>query len=166
MYATPAHDPRCREQLATAVAALYRRARSILGEQPEATPDYTTNWLYDVLTLGIGEASAETMATMAAYQIVRDLMDPAEVASSAWWGTPLGRAIVWWVGWPASPSQSVVVVPQRIVCHVLGVTRQRAAQMGVVWSDELTAQLRRRWPEIQQRTTSAATLALVKAFGA
>lgn len=167
-YATPADDPGCREQIAEAVFRLYRRASSILGDQCEATPDYTTTYLHGLLseTLTGDDVDTAALATMAAYQIVKDLVDPGEVAEPGWWGTPLGRAVCWWVGWPGNPKASVQIVPASVVRHVLGFTRQAAFQRGDIYSDELQRALRERWPAMQRRKpASPAALTLVKAFG-
>lgn len=158
-FETPAHDPSCDEQLRIAVADLYRRASSILGEQCEATPEHTSTWLGITLRGEDGSTyDGESLAVMCAYQVVKDLVDRADTDNPEWWGTPLGRTVTWWVGWPGDPKQSVKIVPPPVVRHVLGITRQAAFQRGDMYSDELRRALRERWPSIQM----ARRLALVK----
>lgn len=139
---TPAHTEECAEQIRAAVAALYRRATSILGAQLEGTPGFSADYLIEALR-GNDVEAPESMAQLAAVQIVHDLLDTAATADPAFWGTALGRAIVWHVGWPG--THEVKIVPISVSCRVLGVTRQAAHQWGDTWSDGLRARLRERW---------------------
>lgn len=157
-YPTPAHTDECAAQIRGAVDRLYRRASNVLGAQVEATPEYTADYLTQCLRERDPDAP-ESMAQLAAVQIVHDVLDKSTSEVSAFWGTALGRAIVWHVGWPG--THEIKIVPASVVMFVLGVTRQRAHQLGPLYSDDLRGRLREQWSEIQTRK-SRNHLALVK----
>ena len=117
---TPCHLPGVRQEIHEAVRRLHGRARHVFGRQPEATVAGTTDWYVQELTCAGDAPGAELneRARAAAREIVTDLVDCPDFA---WWGTQLGRAVAWWIGYRPNEEQ----VPREAVAEILGVSRQR-----------------------------------------
>jgi hypothetical protein len=151
IYPTPAHDPAVYEQIYAAVARLYDRARIVFGKQCEATVSGVSFWYVDCLRGKPQDPawSAETIAQAGihgAREIVQSLVDHPDFA---WWGTPLGRAVAWHIGYTKEQ------VPREVVATILDVSRQRIHQLVVrkieqggnqpFLAEEVRALLRHKW---------------------
>lgn len=125
-YLTPAFVPAVEHQLRIAVDELYRRARSILGDQCEATPAGVTRFYLGELRMtnaDTGPGDLGQRARQAAVEIARDLV----TTDFAWWGTPLGRACAWHIGYLHGSDTAVNAlrpVPREAVAAIWGISRQ------------------------------------------
>src|SRR5882757_3578001 len=146
-YPTPAHHPLVREEIGNAVTRFYGRALVVLGPQHEATPSYIKNWYAEELLSPV-VADAKRVAQ----EIHKMLVDSPDFD---WWGTHLGRACAWHIGY------GHVLVPREAVAAILGVTRQWVHQLserkknsgmaGTFGCLEVRDLLRDRWDRIQDR---------------
>lgn len=139
-YPTPAHDPAVEGQLLAYLTDLKRRAEGAFGPTWEA-PDpqaVASDYVFQL------QRDSDP------HQGVADLMNvlDARSLSDRWfWGTPLGRAMAWHIGY------YVPEVPPQVVACVLWVSRQRVAQYSCDVTDRacLRQLLRQNWSQIQDR---------------
>lgn len=85
---------------------------------------------------GIGRPAHLANGERAALMILRQLIDPAELAvverAEIFWATPLGRALAWWVGGVQEYGDrgiDYVAVRRTSAAAVLGVSKQRLYEL-------------------------------------
>jgi hypothetical protein len=120
IHPNPTHDPAVRTELMDYVASLYQRARTVLGQQCEATPSGVVNWYADGLRTDPSDnEETKRVQVQTADEIVTSLIDPCVTTGPEFWTTALGRAVAWHIGY-RDPEQ----VPRDVIAALLGVTRQ------------------------------------------
>lgn len=118
-HPNPTHDPAVRAELMDFVAALYNRARAVLGQQCEATPSGVVNWYADGLRTDPSDSEATKRDQVrTAEEIVTSLINPSITMEPGFWATALGRAVAWHIGYHAG------LVPRDAIAVLLGVSKQ------------------------------------------
>jgi hypothetical protein len=116
----PTHDPAIRAELMDHVAALYDRARTVLGQQCEATPSGVVNWYTDGLRTDPSDnARTQREQESAAREIVTSLLDSGVTQRPEFWATALGRAVSWHIGYHDADA-----VPRDVIAALLGRSKQ------------------------------------------
>jgi hypothetical protein len=102
------------------VASLYDRARTVLGQQCEATPSGVVNWYTDGLRTDPSDnARTQREQEHAAREIVTSLLDSGVTQRPEFWTTALGRAVAWHIGYHDADA-----VPRDVIAGLLGVSKQ------------------------------------------
>lgn len=118
-YPNPTHDPAVRTELMDHVASLYDRARTVLGQQCEATPSGVVNWYAEGLRKPAEGTWTEGSQVHAAREIVTSLLDSGITQRPEFWATALGRAVSWHIGYHDADA-----VPRDVIAALLGVSKQ------------------------------------------
>lgn len=143
MIPNPATGRTVHAQLTREIAVLYRRARAILGEQCEATVAGVSRFYWRELAMDTPDADETTLATRAR-QAAHDIATELHVQPDfRWWGTPLGRACAWHIGYYQQD------VPREVVAEVLDISRQavhdRVRRVGGFTAEMLRDAYRAQW---------------------
>jgi hypothetical protein len=146
-YQTPAYTPAARGELERAVKRLYDRARIVLGKQCEATVNGVVDWYIQELTCAARDESIAKLIRRGQYAAVEVALHVIDCPDFAWWGTALGRAVAWHIGYTKQE------VPREVVAAVLGISRQRVHVLvqrdGAFTPERLRDRLREQWGAMQ-----------------
>lgn len=114
------------DELSARLRRLEVRTAHVFGQVlPNAPAVYATTDRYLALLQGAHGAPNADAAVVAALVLQQELIDPAELATPAFWATALGRAIGYWTGgYERWDGGRLLGVPQVEAAAILNVTRQ------------------------------------------
>lgn len=116
--------PEVRDDLRARLLRLEQRTAEVFGQAlPEAARAYAVGNEYAANLRG---EHGEREAILTARLLQAQLIDTAEVNTTAFWASPLGRALGYWTGGQerTTPAGQATGVPQAEAAALLGVSRQ------------------------------------------